>query len=209
MYNRRAEPRRRVWEYISPNPTTSNWMVGNSQMAKFNGAQDYQIIYKRGGRIEEIISQAEWLITTKGATHVVIDGIQNSITAITRGRLNLEAEILRRLKFLNTRASVVLAEVLYCPQHQHIYQRIQRINRQVKRINREASGLASPKPWRVLGEVRRAQNRKQKDAVSTFPGSFSRDGYHISPSKALEYEAELAAFLRGMVASTPTSGNRT
>ena len=117
MYNHRDGPRRRVWEYISHNQTTTNWMVGNSQMAKFNGAQDYQIAYKRGGRIEEIISQAEWLITTKGATHVVIDGIQNSITAITRGRLNLEAEILRRLKFLHTRASVVLAEVLSCPQH--------------------------------------------------------------------------------------------
>ena len=88
MYNHRDAPRRRVWEYISPNPMTSNWMVGNSQMAKFNGAQDYQILYKRGGRIEEIISQAEWLITTKGAKHVVIDGIQNSVTAITRGRLN-------------------------------------------------------------------------------------------------------------------------
>ena len=184
-------------------------MVGNSQMAKFNGSEDYQIVYKRGGKIEELISQAEWLITTKDATHMVINGIQNSIPAIIRGHMNLEADILRRLKSLNTRASVVLAEVLYCPQHQLINAKIQRINRQVRRINREASGLASPKPWRVLGEVRRAQNRQQKDKISIFPESFSRDGYHISPSKALEYEAELAAFMRGMVASTSTSGNRT
>ena len=39
--------------------------------------------------------------------------------------------------------------------------------------------------------------------------SYSRDGYHISYSKAQEYEAELAAFMKDMVASTsaPTSAS--
>ena len=207
MYGRRAEPRRRVWEYISANPTSSNWMVGNSQMAKFTGAEDYQIAYKRGGRLMELITEAEWLIDTREATHIVIDGIQNSIPEIVRGHLDMEMDVLTSLKSLNMRAVVVLAEVLYCPEHHHYNVKLQSINRQVRRINRAASGLASPKPWRALGEVQRAKNRRHKDRVLVFPISFSRDGYHISTSKVLEYEAELAAFMRDMVASTSASGN--
>ena len=145
MYHsgRRAEPRRNAWEYISCNPASSNWMVGNSQMAKFNGAEDYQIAYKRGGKIMELITEDERLVTTKGATHVVIDGIQNSIPAIVRGRLDLETDVLERLKSLNRRALVVLAEVLYSPQHHPYNDKLRRVNRQVRRINREASGLAT------------------------------------------------------------------
>ena len=117
---------------------------------------------------------------------------------------------MERLKSLNRRALVVLAEVLYSPQHHHYNNKLHRVNRQVRRINREASGLASPQPWRVLGEIKRARKRLQKDQVIFFPNSFSRDGYHISNSKVLEYEAELAAFMKDMVASTSasTSGNQ-
>jgi len=83
------------------------------------------------------------------------------------------------------------------------------VNRQVRRINREASGLASPQPWRVLASIKRDKSRKQKDKVIVFPYSYSRDGYHISHSKVLKYEAELAAFMKDMVASTsaPTSAS--
>ena len=153
----------------------------------------------------EIITKAEWLVTTKGATHVVIDGIQNSIPDIVRGRLHLERDALERLKFLNSRALVVLAEVLYCPQHHQYNDKLERVNRQVRRMNREASGLASPQPWRVLGAVQRAKNRREKNRITVFPNSFSRDGYHISTSKVLEYEAELAAFMKDMVTSTSAS----
>ena len=211
MYSRRAEPRRRVWEYISTNPTSSNWMVGNSQMAKFTGAHDYQIAYKRGGKLMELIAEAKRLIEKREATHIVVDGIQNSIPDIVRGRLDMEMDVLTSLKYLNTRAVVVLAEVLYCPEHRHYNVKLQSINRQVKRINRAASGLASPKPWRTLGEVKRAKNRRQKDAVLVFPDSYARDGYHISGTKIAEYEADLSAYLRDMVNSdsVSTSGNRT
>ena len=41
----------------------------------------------------EIMAEAEWLITTKKATHVLIDGIQNSVPDIVRGTLNLETEV--------------------------------------------------------------------------------------------------------------------
>ena len=52
-------------------------------MARFSGHQgDYQITYKRGGRLMEIMAEAEWLITAKKATHVLIDGIQNSVPDI-------------------------------------------------------------------------------------------------------------------------------
>ena len=37
------------------------------------------------------------------------------------------------------------------------------------------------------------------------PDSYSRDGYHINHSKVHEYEAELAAFMKDMVASTSAS----
>ena len=66
----------------------------------------------------ELVAEAEWLITTKNATHVLIDGIQNSIPDIIRGTLNLETDVQQRLKALNKRALVVLTEVLYCPEHQ-------------------------------------------------------------------------------------------
>ena len=52
-------------------------------MANFSGRQgDYQITFKQGGKIMELVAEAEWLITTKKATHVLIDGIQNSIPDI-------------------------------------------------------------------------------------------------------------------------------
>ena len=121
----------------------------------------------------------------------------------------MEMDVLRRLKSLNKRAVVVLAEVLYCPEHRHFNAKLHSINRQVRRLNRAASGLASPKPWRVLGEVQRAKNRWHKDRVLVFPNSFSRDGYHISVTKIVEYEAELSAYMRDMVTSdsASTSGN--
>jgi len=51
-------------EWLSNNSSSTNWLVGNSQMAKFSGSQgDYQIMYKRGGRIVEIVAEAEWIIT--------------------------------------------------------------------------------------------------------------------------------------------------
>ena len=92
----------------------------------------------------ELIAEAEWLVSTKKATHVLIDGIQNSIPDIVRGYLDLEADVLQRLKVLNRRALVVLAEVLYCPEHHQYTDTLHLVNRQVRRINREASRLASP-----------------------------------------------------------------
>ena len=45
--------------------TSTKWIVGNSQMAKFSGALGhYQIMYKRGGKIEEIMAETEWIITS-------------------------------------------------------------------------------------------------------------------------------------------------
>ena len=41
----------------------------------------------------EIMAEAEWLINTKKATHILVDGIQNSVPNIVRGTLNLEAEV--------------------------------------------------------------------------------------------------------------------
>ena len=117
----------------------------------------------------------------------------------------MENEVQQRLKVLNKRALVVLAEVLYCPEHHQYTDTLHLVNRQVRRINREASGLASPQPWRVLASIKRDKSRKQKDKVIVFPDSYSRDGYHINHSKVLEYEAELAAFMNDMVASTSTS----
>ena len=110
----------------------------------------------------EIIVEAEWLITTKKATHVLIDGVQNSIPDIVQGSLNLENEVQQRLKVLNKRALVVLVEVLYCPEHHQYTDTLHLVNRQVRRINREASGLASPQPWRALSSIieTEAGNRK-------------------------------------------------
>ena len=71
------------FEWLSQNSSSTKWLVGNSQMAKFSGSQgDYQIMYKRGGRITEIVAEAEWIIIAKKATHVIIDGIQNSVREI-------------------------------------------------------------------------------------------------------------------------------
>ena len=148
----------------------------------------------------ELVAEAEWLITMKKDTKVLIDGIQNSIPDIVRGYLDLETDVLQSLKVLNKRAVVVLAEVLYCPEHYQYIDTLHLVNRKVRRINREASGLASPQPWRVLGSIQRDRNRKQKDKIIVFPDSFARDGYHINYSKVLEYEAELAAFMKDMVA---------
>ena len=191
------------FEWLCNNAASSTkWLVGNSQMAKFSGALGhYQIMYKRGGKIEEIVAEAEWIITSKKATHVIIDGIQNSVREIRQGSLNLEKDVLSRLKVLNKRAKVVLAEVLYCPEHLEYLDTLHLINRQVRRINKEASGLESPQPWRALSSIHRNKNRKKADTITIFPGSFARDGYHINVVKVLDYEAELAAFMAAMVSS--------
>ena len=94
---------------------STHWMIGNSQMSRFQCQGDYQLMYKRGGKLPEIMAEAEWVIIAKKATHMVIDGIQNSVRDIQKGTLNLETEVLPRLKALNKRALVVLSEVLYCP----------------------------------------------------------------------------------------------
>ena len=185
------------FEWLCNNAATSTkWLVGNSQMAKFSGALGhYQIMYKRGGKIEEIMAETEWIITSKKATHVIVDGIQNSVREIRDGSLNLEKDVQSRLKVLNKRAKVVLAEVLYCPEHMEFLDTLHMINRQVRRINREASGMESPQPWRALSSIHRNKNRKKADTVTIYPGSFARDGYHINMVKILDYEAELAAFI--------------
>ena len=173
------------WKWISNNHHSSNWLVGNSQMAKFHATHgDYQIAYKRGGKLMEIIEEAEWLVSKQKATHVLIDGIQNSVPEIVRGHLKLEKQVLQRLKVLNKSAVVVLAEVLYCPEHHKFNDALNLVNRQVRRLNREASGQASPQPWKVLVSVKRDKGRKRKAKVIALPNAYSRDGYHISHSKA-------------------------
>ena len=191
------------FEWLCNNAASSTkWLVGNSQMAKFSGALGhYQIMYKRGGKIEEIVAEAEWIIMSKKATHVIIDGIQNSVREIRQGSLKLEKDVLSRLKVLNKKAKVVLAEVLYCPEHLEYLDTLHMINRQVRRINKEASGMESPQPWRALSSIHRNKNRKKADTVTIFPGSFARDGYHINVVKILDYKAELAAFMAAMVTS--------
>ena len=77
----------------------------------------------------KIMAEAEWLINTKKATHVLVDGIQNSVPDIVRGTLNLEAEVHQRLKALDKRALVVISEVLYCPEHQKYLDTLHLINR--------------------------------------------------------------------------------
>ena len=128
------------------NVNSSKWMIGNSQMARFQCQGDYQLMYKQGGKLTEIVAEAEWIIISKKATHVIIDGIQNSVRDIRQGTLNLETEVLPRLKALNKRAQVVLSEVLYCPEHLHYEDTLHLINRQVRRMNREASGLTAHSP---------------------------------------------------------------
>ena len=182
--------------------TSTKWIIGNSQMAKFSGALGhYQIRYKRGGKIEEIMAETERLVTSKKATHVIVDGIQNSVREIRNGSLKLEKDVLSRLKVLNKQAKVVLAEVLYCPEHLEYLDTLHMINRQVRRMNKEASGMESPQPWRALNTIHRNRNRKQADTVTIFPESFAKDGYHINVANILDYEAELAAFMAAMVTS--------
>merc|ERR1711955_85128 len=119
-----------------------------------------------------------------------------------RGHLKLEEQVLKRLKVLNESAVVVLEEVLYCPEHHKFNDALNLVNRQVRRLNREASGQASPQPWKVFISVKRG--RKRKAQVSVLPNAYSRDGYHISHSKAQEYEAKLATYLKDLTMTTPT-----
>ena len=192
------------FEWICNNAAKStNWLVGNSQMAHFSGAFGYyQIMYKRGGKIDELMTEAEWIVRTKKATHVIVDGIQNSVKDIRDGTFNLEKEVSSRLKILNKQAKVVLAEVLYCPGHLEYYPTLQMINRQVKRMNKEASGMDSPQPWKVLSAIYRDSKRKRADSVEIFHGSYARDGYHINGERIFDYEMELAKFMGAMVSDT-------
>ena len=174
-------------------------------MARFSGTLGhFKILYKRGGQIEEIMEKTEWLITSKQATHVIVDGIQNSVRDIWKGNLKLERDVLPKLKALNTQAKVILSEVLYCPQHLHLgcLNTLHMINRQIRRMNKEASGMKSPQPWRVLHTITRHKGRKRSDIVKILPGSFARDGYHINVEKMIDYEAELVAFMDAMVNDT-------
>ena len=148
------------------------------------------------------MAEAEWIIISKKATHVIIDRIQNSVHDICQGTLSLETEVLPRLKALNKRALVVLSEVLYCPEHLQYEDTLHLINRQVWRINREASGLTSPQPWRALNIIKKGKNRKEKKQVVIFPTSYARDNYHINQVSILNYEAELAAFMAAMIDGT-------
>ena len=192
------------FEWICNNAAKStNWLVGNSQMAHFSGAFGYyQIMYKRGGKIDELMTEAEWIIRTKKATHVIVDGIQNSVKDIRDGTFNLEKEVSSRLKILNKQAKVVLAEVLYCPEHLEYYPTLQMINRQVKRMNKEASGMDSPQPWKVLSAIYRDSKRKRADSVEIFHGSYARDGYHINGERIFDYEMELAKYMGAMICDT-------
>ena len=192
------------FEWICNNAAKStNWLVGNSQMAHFSGAFGYyQIMYKRGGKIDELMTEAEWIIRTKKATHVIVDGIQNSVKDIRDGTFNLEKEVSSRLKILNKQAKVVLAEVLYCPEHLEYYPTLQMINRQVKRMNKEASGMDSPQPWKVLSAIYRDSKRKRADSVEIFHGSYARDGYHINRGRIFDYEMELAKYMGAMMCDT-------
>ena len=167
-------------------------------MANFRGSRDYNITYKRGGKILELVTEAEWLVSVR-ATHVLIDGIQNSVREIITCQVSLEGEVLGRLKEMNKKAVVVLAEVLYCPEHTGYEARLHQMNRQIGRMNKEASGLESPKPWTVLARKKRNMNRKKKDVLSIHPGSFKRDGYHISSMKLVEYEENLNRYMNGMI----------
>ena len=102
----------------------------------------------------------------KKATHVIVDGIQNSVRDIRNGSLKLEKDVLSRLKVLNKQAKVVLAEVLYCPEHLEYLDTLHMINRQIRRMNKEASGMKSPQPWRVLNTITRHPERKRADTVT-------------------------------------------
>ena len=43
-------------------------------MSRFQIQGDYQLYYKRGGKLPEIMAEAEWVIIAKKATHMVIEG---------------------------------------------------------------------------------------------------------------------------------------
>merc|ERR1711873_311954 len=92
----------------------------------------------------------------------------------------------------------------YCPEHHKFNDALKLVNRQVRQLNREASGQASPQPWKVLTSIKRDKGRKRKAKVIALPNAYSRDGYHISHFKAPEYEAELATYLKDLVTTTPT-----
>ena len=194
------------FEQVSQRPnaaSSTKWLVGNSQMARFSGALGhFQIRYKRGGKIEEIMAETERLVTSNLATHVIVDGFQNSVRDIRSGIINLELDILPRLKFLNKKAKVVLSEVLYCPEHQEYVNTLHMINRQIRRMNREVSGIETPQPWKTLNAIYRDRRRKQADTVVQFPDAFDKDGYHINVTKIIDYEVELAACMAAMVTET-------
>ena len=92
------------------------------------------------------MAETERLVTLDLATHVIVDGFQNSVRDIRSGIINLELDILPRLKFLNKKAKVVLSEVLYCPEHQEYVNTLHMINRQIRRMNRVVSGIETPRP---------------------------------------------------------------
>merc|ERR1712163_102339 len=96
-----------------------------------------------GAKLMEIIEEAEWIIRNKRVTHVIVNGIQNSVPEIIRGNLRLEDQVLEKLRMLNRSAVVVLAEALYCPEHQKFTDALNLVNRQVKRLNKAASGQLS------------------------------------------------------------------
>ena len=116
--------------------------------------------------------------------------------------MNLEVDILPRLKFLNRKAMVVLSEVLYCPEHQEYVNTLHMINRQIRKMNRVVSGIETPRPWKTLNAIYRDRHRKQADTVVQFPDTFDKDGYHINVTKIIDYEAELAACMAAMVTET-------
>ena len=90
------------------------------------------------------MAKTERLETSNLATHVIMDGFQNSVRDIRSGIVNLEVDILPRLKFVKKKAKVVLSEVLYCPEHQEYVNTLHMINRQIRRMNRAASGMETP-----------------------------------------------------------------
>ena len=185
------------FEQIRQRPSAASstkWLVGNSQMARFSGALgNFQIRYKRGAKIEEIMAETERLVTSDLATHVIVDGYQNSVRDIRSGLISLELDIRPRLEFLNRKAKVVLSEVLYCPKHQEYVNTLHMINRQIRKMNREVSGIPTPQPWKCLNAIYRDRQRKQADTVVQFPDAYDKDGYHINVTKVMDYEVELAA----------------
>merc|ERR1711867_412415 len=100
------------------------------------------------GKIEEIMAETERLVTSDLASHIILDGFQNSVRDIRSGLISLELDIRPRLKFLNKKAKVVLSEVLYCPEHQEYVNTLHMINRQIRKMNRIVSRIKTPRPWK-------------------------------------------------------------